>query len=105
MIRGTTPELTFTVPFDPNTCKQIWITFSQNNKEVFTIDKTNCKLKEDSVIVRLHQSQTLQLQPNNTVQIQMRATFASQTQEEDDAIASEIVTTTVGQILRDGEIQ
>lgn len=102
MIRGTTPQLTFTVPFDPRITEKIWITFSQNKKEVFTIEKTDCKLTDDAIICTLSQNQTLSLSPNMTLQIQMRVSFANG--DDSTAMASDIIDTTVQQILKDGEI-
>ena len=102
MIRGTTPQLTFTVPFDPTVAEKIWITFSQNKKEVFTIEKEDCKLTETTIICTLSQNQTLSLAPNATLQIQIRVSFANG--DESTALASEIINTTVQQILKDGEI-
>ena len=103
MIRGTTPELKFGVPFDPTTCKQIWITFSQNNREIFTIYKEDCTLTSTEIMVTLSQRQTLSLSSAYQVQIQVRATFPGTPQ--DSALASDIITTSVGKLLRDGVIE
>lgn len=102
MIRGTTPELNFTVPFDPTVAEKIWITFSQNDEEVFTIEKNDCTFGENLITCSLSQNQTLSLSPNSTLQIQMRVSFADG--KEDAAMASNIVTTTVQRILKDGVI-
>ena len=102
MIRGTTPRLSFTVPFDPTHTKRIWITFSQNNKEVFTLEKKDCTFEDKTIHTTLTQAQTLSLVANSNVQIQLRVTFANG--ESDEALASDIITTTVQRILKDGEI-
>lgn len=102
MIRGTTPLLSFTVPFDPTECKRICITFSQNNREVFTLEKRDCTIEDNTISVTLSQDQTLSLTANSSVQIQIRVTFENG--DMDSALASEIITTTVQRILKDGEI-
>lgn len=102
MIRGTTPLLTFTVPFDPTITKRIWITFAQNKKEIFTIEKEDCTIEDKTIKVTLTQKQTLSLMASALVDIQMRVTFANG--ETDEALASEVITTSVRNILKDGEI-
>ena len=102
MIRGTTPRITFDVPFDPTIAKRIWITFAQNTKEVFTVTENDCILTDKTVTITLSQEQTLALNSNSNVNIQMRVSFANG--EKDEALASDIVTTTVQRILKDGEI-
>ena len=104
MIRGTTPLLSFTVPFDPAETKRICITFSQNNREVFTLEKRDCTFEGNTISTTLSQDHTLSLKANATVQIQIRVTFPSENSEMDSALASEIITTTVQRILKDGEI-
>ena len=102
MIRGTTPTVRFTVPFDPSIAKKIWITFSQNKDEVFTIEKDQCTFEEHTVVAKLSQSQTLSLAANSLVQIQMRVSFSNG--DMDEALASNILTVNVQTILKDGEI-
>lgn len=103
MIRGTTPLLSFTVPFDPAETKRICITFSQHGREVFTLEKRDCTIEGNTISTTLTQDQTLSLTANTNVQIQIRVTFANDG-ETDSALASEIITTTVQRILKDGEI-
>lgn len=102
MIRGTTPVLLFTVPFDPTVTKEIWITFSQHNKEVFTIEKGQCTFEDKTIKVKLTQKQTLALNANTNVKIQIRVSFADG--NTDSALASDIITVPVQHILKDGEI-
>ena len=102
MMRGTTPTLTFTVPFDVSTAKKLWITFSQNNREIFTIDKEDCEIDGETITTVLSQTQTLALSGNCLVKIQMRASFSGS--NNDRAVASDIVTVTVNELLKDGEI-
>ncbi len=102
MIRGTTPRLIFTVPFDPSTAKRIWITFSQCSNEAFTVEKDCCAFEGQTISVTLTQAQTLSLAANADVQIQLRVSFSNG--DMDEALASEIITTSVQKILKDGEI-
>lgn len=102
MIRGTTPKLTFEAPFEISTCKQIWITFAQNDKEVFTIEKKDCTFNGNEVSVKLTQQQTLMLTGATYVQMQIRVSFDGA--DGDEVLASDIITAAVQVILKDGEI-
>lgn len=100
MIRGTTPTLTFTLPFQTDIIRSLMLTFYQCNREVFTLTKEDCVLEENTVTVNLDQAHTLMFVNNAFVEIQMRILTT-----DDAAIASEIVKTTVDRILKDGEIK
>ena len=102
MRRGTTPFLTFGVPFDPTTAKRLWITFSQGGREVFTVEEENCTFKGHVICVKLSQIQTLSLAANKTLEMQIRVLFPGET--EDYALASDIITTSVSAILKEGVI-
>lgn len=99
MIRGTTPQLAFNLPFDTSIIKTVWVTFSQYNKEVFTIETESLTMDGPTVSVELTQAQTLQLSQNDSVEIQLRILTTN-----GDALASNIIKTSVGKILKDGEI-
>lgn len=99
MIRGTTPTLIFTFPFEVDSIQKMWLTFSQNDKEVFTIDKDRCELSERKVTVTLTQEQTLQLINNAQVEIQFRVLTYNST-----ALASNILKLPVQRILKGGVI-
>lgn len=100
MIRGTTPTLTFTLPFQTEIIRSLMLTFNQCDREVFTLTKEDCILQDNTVVVNLEQSHTLKFVNNAMVEIQMRILTT-----DGSAIASEIVKTTVGRILKDGEIK
>lgn len=100
--RGTTPTLTFEVPFEPTTAKKIWITFEQDDKEIFTIEKENCTFNGNIIEVTLRQEQTLALSADFYVVMQIRVSFNGE--DFDKADASEYVKTEVGEILKDGVI-
>ena len=100
--RGTTPPLTFEVPFDPLLAKKIWITFSQDEKEVFTLTKDDCLFEDKIIKSTLTQEQTLAFLPDLYVQIQIRVSFSGE--KFDNAQASEVITAEVKDILKDGVI-
>lgn len=102
MIRGTTPLLSFGVPFEPKAAKDIYITFAQNGKEVFTVEKKDCTFEYHTINVTLTQAQTLSFTATAQIQIQIRVTFTNGDKVE--AMASDIITTTVQRILKEGEI-
>lgn len=102
MIRGTTPLLTFTLPFDVSKATDVWVTFSQNNTEVFTILTDELTIAENVIDCRLNQQQTLALKAGVYVEMQIRVAFDNENYK--DALASDIMRTTVQRILKDGEI-
>ncbi len=102
MIRGTTPPLTFTLPFDVSEALKVWITFSQNNKEIFTVEKDDLEINEKTIKCVLTQKQTLALTHGAKVEMQIRVLLNNENME--DALASEIITAPVQRILKEGEI-
>lgn len=99
MIRGTTPLLEFGLPFPTDIIKEAWLTFSQFNKEVFTIEDEALTMEGSLISVKLTQEQTLLLSQNSALEIQIRILTNN-----GDALASNIIRTDVGRILKDGEI-
>lgn len=99
MIRGTTPQLDFSLPFEVSNIKKAWVTFSQYNREIFTLENEALSMDGSQVSVKLTQEQTLSLSQNNSVEIQLRILTHN-----DTALASNIMKTDVGRLLKDGEI-
>ena len=99
MFRGTTPTLKFNLPFDVSLIDTVWVTFSQNNKEIFTIETADCVLEETSVTTKLTQKQTLMLKEGTYVEVQVRVLT-----DYGDALVSCVMKTFVNKILKDGEI-
>jgi len=102
MWRGTTPTHVFTVPSDVplQNFTTMYMTYSQNGKVVvekkesdLTVDTANHKIR-----LTFTQADSLRFQPGS-VQIQLRAKTA-----QGDAVASNIITTTAADVLKDGEI-
>lgn len=99
MFRGTTPTLKFELPFDTAFINTVWITFAQNNKEIFTVKTDACELNENVITAKLTQKQTLQLKGSYEVEIQIRILT-----NENDALVSHVIKAFVNKILKDGEI-
>ncbi len=99
MIRGTTPRLEFTLPFDVSQIEKSYITFMQDNTIV--LDKTfdDCEAVENMLIVNLTQEETLKLKAGKVVEMQIRVRTIS-----GDALASNIIRVNAERILRDGVI-
>lgn len=101
MIRGTTPILHFTLPFEVSELSEYWITISQRYENI-KIDKTNadCTASGTEITLILTQEDTLKLMPDKPAYIQIRALTA----EDNYAIASTIVRCSVDDILKEGVI-
>lgn len=99
MIRGTTPKLEFTIPFDTSELAEAFVTLSQNDTVI--IDKTlsDCKCDVHMLSVRLTQEETLKLSCNSRTDIQLRVRTKA-----GDALASNIFTVSTYKILKDGVI-
>lgn len=100
MIRGTTPTITFNLPFAVSLIDKIWVTFSQFNAEVFTIENVGLEMKDLTISVKLTQEQTLLLNHNFNVDIQLRILTKNS-----EAMASNIIKTDIGRILKEGVIE
>lgn len=97
MIRpGTTPTHTFELPIDETLCDVIWITYAQDDDEVFTIDKSRLKFEGRLASVKLTQEETLKFDREKLVAIQMRILTTG-----GDALGSDVVQTSVGRLLKE----
>ena len=99
MIRGTTPKLEFTIPFDTGQLAEAYITISQKGSIV--IDKPRSEIICDGNVMSLHltQEETLKLKANSIAEIQIRVRTNS-----GEALASNIIQVSTERILKDGEI-
>lgn len=93
---GTTPTHTFEVPFDLTTAKRVRLIYSQNNKVLFVKEKDALTINGGVIEHKLTQEETLAFDTRYLVEIQIRVLT-----ETDDALASDIITTTVGRLLED----
>jgi hypothetical protein len=98
MYRGTTPELELEFDFSLSGQTELFITFAQNNHEVFTLEIGDLTIADNIAKVRLTQEQTLMLNAEDVVDIQARG------KQGDIAWATDIIRKNVGDILKDGVI-
>lgn len=101
MIRGTTPVLEFTLPFETDLLEEAYVTIAQRGTVVIEKSINECTLKHDMLSVRLPQEETLKLnaQRNLRAEIQLRVLT-----RDGEALASNIETVDAGRILKDGVI-
>lgn len=99
MIRGTTPRLEFTLPFDTDLLAEAYVTLSQQGKTVIEKRLEECEAEENLLAIRLTQEETLKLVSGQTTEIQIRARTST-----GDALASSIIHVSTERILKDGVI-
>lgn len=99
MIRGTTPKLEFEIPFPTDAIKGIFVSFQQNGKVVIEKAIHECEVKDNQIGCQLTQEDTLKLQSGEAVKIQLRVLT-----NHDEALASNIISLRVEEILKDGVI-
>ena len=99
MRRGTTPTLTFILPFSTEGMDVLKLNFSQNNKIVFQKTLKDVTLDGYSVYLTLTQEETLKLSSRQgSLDIQMRCGYG------ETRLASNIITVEVEKLLKDGAI-
>lgn len=102
MYRGTTPTLCFTVmtELDLSKVKQMWVTLQNLVYErTYSGDEVRIDDKQKKVYVDMTQEETLSFSAGK-IDIQIRMLM-----DDDRAYATEIVTTTVDEVLKDGVIK
>jgi hypothetical protein len=98
MKRGTTPTNTFKTNIDL-TGATVFLTYSQRGRVVLEKTGDDLEISAEAIITRLTQKDTLGFDALQKVSIQIRYVFPDGT-----AGASNIMTASVGEILKDGEI-
>ncbi len=100
MVRGTTPTLTFTLPFPVSTLSALYINISQHYESI-QIEKSlsDCTISGNDVSVILTQDDTLKLVAGRQAFIQVRVRTSDGT-----ALASEMIPCMVEDVLKDGVI-
>lgn len=100
MWRGTTPTHTFTFPTDVDleSMSVIFISYAQDGTVVVEKEKDDLEIVGNQIRLGLSQADTLKFRPG-AVKIQLRAKAA-----DGRAVASNIISTTTREILKDGEI-
>lgn len=97
--RGTTPTLVFTLPFAAAGLTSAYITFRQASAVALEKTLADCTASGNTLALPLTQTDTLALMSSAYADIQIRAVTAGGA-----AIASDVVTAAVGEILKDGVI-
>lgn len=72
VIRGTTPEHEFYVPYSRDMIKDIRITYAQNKKAVFVKKIYDCRFENEKVYIDLSQAETLMFVPNRHLEIEIK---------------------------------
>ena len=98
-IRGTTPDITFNLPFSVSTINNVEVYFAQNDELLLEKGYDDCNLSGTTLVVPLTQDDTLLFDDDEKLQIQVRFMFTDGSVD-----ATEIVKGRVGQILKDGVI-
>ena len=99
MRRGTTPTLKFTIGVPTENIVEMNIAFSQGGAVVLEKKLSDVTVSDGVVSLRLSQADTLKLNQNADVRIQIRILYA-----DGSAIASDPIRCFVEEILKDGEI-
>ena len=101
MIRGTTPTLEFTMPFDTSLIAELYITITQNGATALEKTLSDCNCNDTSVSLTLTQEDTLRLEqkPHSNSEMQIRVRTVA-----GEALASNIMSICDGRILKDGVI-
>ena len=101
MIRGTTPILEFTLPFDCSLLTEIYITFAQYGTTVLEKSMADCTCSGTLITLSLSQEDTLKMKQDRMaiaeVQLRVRTKDGS-------ALASNIMQIRVDRILKEGVI-
>ena len=74
MTKGSTPTLKFTFPFETKYIKEVTITIiDYKSPTMYTIEKhlSDCDIYDKAVSVRLQSEETLKLEENNKIKIQI----------------------------------
>ena len=98
MKRGTTPTNTFKTNIDL-TGATVFLTYSQRGRVVLEKTGDDLEITAEAIVTRRTQKDTLGFDALQKVSIQIRYVFPDGT-----AGASNIMTASVGEILKDGEI-
>lgn len=96
---GTTPTLSFTLPFDPALLAEAWITLQQSPADTITKTLSDCEIVGNKLSFTLAQEETLKIIPNAQILIQMRVRFA-----DGSASASRVISVDAAYILKGGVI-
>jgi hypothetical protein len=100
MRRGTTCVITFSIPFDSQDIEILNIAFSQKGKIVLEWTEKTATLAGESIIVSMTEADTLKLSGDSQVLFQIRVKM-----KDGRVLASNIMQSSVDDILKDGELK
>lgn len=72
MYRGTTPTLSFKLPFDTSDLSAAWVTLAQDVRVIIDKPISDCVLEGNVLAVTLTQEETLKLTAENRTEVQLR---------------------------------
>lgn len=97
MYRGTTPTITFTLPFDGSRITALNLCFAQQGEVILEKKSDACRLEKDRLQVSLTEQETLLFDAKKgMVEMQLRIGCG------DARMASNIMQVSVDRILKDG---
>ena len=100
MIKGTTPEHIFSLPFGTEMIKTIEITYAQNDTVKLTKGNDDCTFDGSNVSVKLTQEETLLFIEDTCVEVQIRVLTMG-----GDVVASHIMRISCDDCLSDGVLK
>lgn len=100
MIRGTTPDIFFEADCDLSGANLLYITFVQDKKPLVEKTIDDVIIDENLVTLTMTEEEMLRFNENQPLQIQLRAGFPYGNRR----LVSNIISTNVGKLLKDGEI-
>lgn len=72
MYRGTTPTLSFKLPFNTSDLSAAWVTLAQDGRVIIDKPMSDCVLEGNVLAVTLTQEETLKLTAENRTEVQLR---------------------------------
>ena len=99
MRRGTTPTITFNLPFDVSTVRNCEVYFAQNDELLVTKSMEDCVLSGRTLATTLTQAETLSFDEEEKLEVQARFVFTDGSVD-----ATNVIKQKVKEILKDGEI-
>ena len=97
--KGCTAKNTFTVPFERDDVEVLYITYQQKDETVLEKTLEDCTFGDGEIYINISQEDSLKFESSIVVRIQIRARLKNNT-----TIKSNIVTTDVDRVLKDGVI-
>ena len=98
MVRGTTVKHIFNIPLEASDIKEVKVTYAQGDNIVLSKKKSDCTIKDNTIVVVLSQADTFKFDSSQHVKIQLRILT-----DKDYVFSSKIMTVSVGACL-DNEV-